>query len=80
MCVENAEHIPGSEHAPTPIVGNVYSVLDAGWDEDLGDYYCLVEFGSRFGYSQRHFAILPEPDADQLTEEEETAIVNLQPA
>jgi hypothetical protein len=69
MCIEIAKHVPGSEHAPTPVVGTTYTVLDDGWDEDLGDYYCLVEFGRRFGYSQRHFATLPDQPAEEEQEE-----------
>lgn len=74
ICIEVGEHIPGHEHVPVPIVGSIYNVIDEGWDEDLDWYYCLAEFGDRYGFSQGHFAPLDD-DTDtpaEVIEEEET--------
>lgn len=63
-----------------PKVGDVLNVIDAYIDKfDNNDpVYAFAEYGHNHIFSQRYFAILPEPSADDMAEAEKEAIVNLE--
>ncbi len=55
MCLTEPKPIFPCDPIPNPKAGDIDVVIDSGWDEHLGDYYCLERFGVRYGYSQIHF-------------------------
>lgn len=65
--------------APRPVFNNDYTVMET-LNVYGKDYHVLAECGSEFLYEAAFFAILPEPDADEMKEEEFEAIVNLETA
>jgi hypothetical protein len=76
-CIRKCDYYIGNRSFwVSPEIGEVCTVEDEEEDEGY-KYLFLVEYPG-FAYDSKCFAVLPEPSADQLKEEEET--VNLQPA
>lgn len=66
ICINQSGPIPGHENVPDIYIGNEYEVIDSGYDNDIGYYYCLAEFGTRYGYSQSHFARISKIDETEM--------------
>ena len=78
MCVKAIDNpSPEAMNKPRPVVGDIDTVADEV--EFFGTaFYELERFGDDSLFAAECFATLP--DADEIKEEEETAIANLQPA
>ena len=83
MCINDREFNSNrSINVPVPKVGDELTVTRAWidtWDNN-DPVFTFLEYGPNHIFSQRYFAPLPEPDADEMKEEVQEAIVNLQPA
>jgi hypothetical protein len=81
MCINDREfNINRSPSVTVPKVGDVLNVMDAYLDvfDNNDPVYAFIEYGRDHIFSQRYFAILPDPSADDMAEEEFEAIVNLE--
>jgi hypothetical protein len=81
MCINDSEFNRNrSPKVPVPKVGDILYVIASYidvWDNN-DPVYAFAEYGRDHIFSQRYFAVLPEPSADEVKEEEETTIVNLE--
>lgn len=81
MCINDSEFNKNrSVNVPVLKVGDIVTVIAAyidTWDNN-DPVYAFIEYGCNHIFSQRYFAILPEPSADEMQEEEKEAIVNLE--
>jgi hypothetical protein len=62
-----------------PAIGDLCTVVEVA-TKLHGTFYTLAEFPDYMEYNAQGFAILPEPDADEMREEVREAIVNIETA
>jgi hypothetical protein len=79
ICIEKCtEYVGKMPYWYSPEVGDELTVLSV--EEHYGRTFYDLDGYPEFLYDSKFFATLPEPDADNMKEEEQQAIVNLQHA
>ena len=71
LCIDgNMEWISNRAKPPQPEFGDIDEVIEDGYDEDLGEYYCLARFGDGVGFSQIHFIPISDIDETEMIRKE----------